>query len=265
MVPGFILPSITQWHWSFIYFWAQRFPIGLKLNKSSTMELKNFIYLALILVTIALPLVKSFDISMQLGKKIKYMLPAVVITSAFFLIWDVNFAQARIWTFNSAYTLGKEIKGLPIEEWLFIPIILYGSIVVYEKVKVKLAGYDYTKPLLALSLLLIVGFALMGYFFRHQIYTFTVFVFSAVYLGYAVFRNLLKQNITSFYFSYLILLIPFLILYGLLTSLPLVEYHPAGILNIRVLTIPVEDFVFFFLMFLMGTTIYEFLKTRKFY
>lgn len=229
------------------------------------MELNNLLFLAVIAVIVVLSLIKSFDKSIQLGKKIKYILPAVVITAAFFLIWDVNFTHTRIWTFNSAYTLGKEIKGLPTEEWLFIPVILYGCIVVYELVKVKMANHDYTKPLLAFSLVLIVIFALISYFFRQQTYTFTAFVFSALYLGYAVFRNLLKQNITSFYISYLILLIPFLILYGILTALPLVEYHPAHILNIRVLTIPVEDFVFFFLMLLMGTTIYEFLKVRKFY
>ncbi|HET6558587.1 MAG TPA: lycopene cyclase domain-containing protein [Prolixibacteraceae bacterium] len=229
------------------------------------MELTNFFYLALIIVLIAVSLVKSFDKSMQLGKKFKYLLPAIVITSAFFLIWDINFTNAHIWTFNSAYTLGKEIKGLPIEEWLFVPAILYCIVFVYELVKVKITRYEYTKPLLALSLVVIVGFALISYFFRQQIYTFTAFLFSAVYLGYAVFRNLLKQNITSFYISYVVLLIPFLILYGVLTSLPLVEYHPAGILNIRVLNIPVENFAFFFLMLLMSTTIYEFLKVRKFY
>lgn len=229
------------------------------------MELKNFLFLTLIIVLIFFSLIKSFDKSMQWGKKMKYILPAVIITSAFFLILDVNFTHARIWSFNSAYTLGKDIKGLPFEEWLFIPVILYSCIVVYETIKVKMTSYDYTNPLLAFSLVLIVIFALIGYFFRQQIYTFTVFVFSAVYLGYAVFRNLLKQNITSFYISYLVMLIPFLILYGILTSLPLVEYHPAGILNIKVLTIPVEDFAFFFLMLLMSTTIYEFLTARKFY
>lgn len=229
------------------------------------MELKNFTYLLLIVVLIALPLAKSFDKGWPLGLKVKYMFPAIGIASAFFLIWDVNFTHARIWTFNADYTLGKNIKGMPLEEWLFIPLILYDCMLVYELVKTKMAGYDYTKPLLAFSLALIVGFALISYFFRQQTYTFTVFLFCCVYLGYAVFRNLLKPTITSFYLSYLILLIPFLILYGLFTALPLVEYHPAHILNIRVLTIPVEDFVFFFLMLLMSTTIYEFLKARKFY
>ncbi|MBC8006373.1 MAG: lycopene cyclase domain-containing protein [Verrucomicrobia bacterium] len=229
------------------------------------MELKNYMYLALIMVSIAVPLLKSFDKSMPLGKNLKYILPAVILTSAFFLIWDINFTHARIWTFNSAYTLGKDIKGLPIEEWLFFPIALYSSIFVYEWVKGKMTTHDYTKPLLALSLVLIVGFALISYFYRPQIYTFTVFLFSSVYLAYAVFRNLLKQHITGFYLSYVFLLIPFLVLYGTFTSLPLIEYHPAHILKIKILHIPIEDFVFFFLMLLMVTTLYEFLKHRKFY
>lgn len=229
------------------------------------MELKNFIFLALILASVALPLVKSFDKSIQWGKKLKYLLPAIVVTSAFFILWDINFTEARIWTFNPSFTLGKEIKGIPVEEWLFFPVILYSILWVYEWVKVKINRYDYTNPLLAGSLLLIVAFALISYFYRQQIYTFIAFLFSGVFLAYVVFRKLLKPNITSFYISYIILLIPFLILYGVLTSLPLIEYHPAHILNLRVLTIPVEDFTFFFLMLLMSTSIYEFLKLRKFY
>lgn len=229
------------------------------------MELKNFMYLALIMVSLAVPLVGSFDKRMQLGRNLKYILPAIFITSAFFLIWDINFTHARIWTFNTAYTLGKEIKGLPVEEWLFFPVALYGCVFVYEWIKAKMNSYDYTKPLLALSLILVVAFALTSYFYRQQIYTFTAFLFAAVYLAYALFRNLLKPHITGFYISYALLLVPFFILYGIFTSLPLIEYHPAHILNIKILHIPLEDFVFFFLMLLMATTIYEFLKQRKFY
>jgi lycopene cyclase domain-containing protein len=59
--------------------------------------------------------------------------------------------------------------------------------------------------------------------------------------------------------------VPFIVIDGILTSLPVVEYNTAHILNIRIINIPVEDFSYFFLMLLMGTTIYENLKESKYY
>lgn len=229
------------------------------------MELKNFTYLLLLIISISVPLWQSFDKRKQYSQKIQYILPAILLTAAFFLIWDINFTQAKIWTFNTEYTLGKEIKGLPIEEWFFFLVVPYCCIFIYEIVKVDLEKYEYPNFFLALSLVLIVGFALIGYFYRLRLYTFLGFLLPAVYLGYTVFRNQFKHHITKFYFAYFISLIPFLIIYGILAALPLVEYHPEHILNIRIFNIPVEDFPYFFLLLLMNITIYEFLKERKFY
>ena len=229
------------------------------------MEFKNFTYLILLIASISVPLIQSFDKRKQYAKKIKYILPAILITAIFFLIWDINFTGARIWSFHTEYTLGKNIKGLPIEEWLFFLVVPYCCIFIYEIVKVDLEKYEYPNFFLVLSLVLIIGFGLISYFFRHQSYTFFAFMLPSIYLAYTVFRNRFRQYLTKFYFSYFISLIPLLIVYGILASLPLVEYNPAHILNIRVLNIPVEDFTYFFLMLLMSITIYEFLKERRYY
>lgn len=229
------------------------------------MELKNFTYLLLLIASISVPLWQSFDKRKQYSQKIQYILPAILITAAFFVIWDIYFTEAKIWNFNTEYTLGKNIKSLPVEEWLFFLVVPYCCIFIYEIVKVDLEKFEYPNFFLALSLVLILGFALIGYFFRHRLYTLMAFLIPAVYLGYTVFRNQFKHHLTKFYFSYFISLIPLLIVYGILASLPLVEYDAAHILNIRVVNIPVEDFTYFFLMLLMAITIYEFLKERKFY
>lgn len=229
------------------------------------MELKNFTYLALLIASISVPLYLSFDKRKQYAQKIQYILPAIFITAGFFLLWDISFTDAQIWSFNTEYTLGPTFKGLPLEEWIFFLVVPYGCIFIYEIVKVHLEKYEYANFFVILSLVLIVGFALIGYFFRQQLYTFLGFLLPAVYLGYTVFRNQFKHHLTKFYFCYFISLVPFLIVYGILTSIPLVEYHPDHILNIRVINIPMEDFSYFFLLLLMSTTIYEFLKERRFY
>jgi lycopene cyclase domain-containing protein len=229
------------------------------------MEFKNFTYLLLLIGSISVPLIQSFDKRKQYSHKIKYILPAILITSIFFLIWDINFTEAKIWSFNTKYTLGKSFKGLPIEEWLFFLVVPYCCIFIYEIVKVDLEKYEFPKFFIALSVALIIGFALISYLFSHQLYTFLAFLLPSVYLAYTVFRNRFRQYLTKFYFSYFISLIPLLIVYGILASLPLVEYNPVHILNIRILNIPIEDFSYFFLMLLMAITIYEFLKEKRYY
>lgn len=229
------------------------------------MEFKNYTYLLLLIASIAVPLVLSFDKNVQYYKNLKYIFPAILVTAAIFWVWDIKFTAAQIWSFNTEYTIGVNFKGMPIEEWLFFIVVPYSCVFIYEVLKFYLKKYEYANPFLVLSLVLMVGFALISYFFRHQAYTFLTFLFSTVYLGYTVFRNKFKPYITKFYFAYFVSLLPFLVVNGILTSLPVVEYNSAHILNIRIINIPVEDFSYLFLMLLMVTTIYESLKESKYY
>lgn len=229
------------------------------------MEFQNFTYLLILIATLAVPLALSFDAKVQYYKNLKYILPAIIVTAIIFIAWDINFTKARIWSFNTDYTLGKEIKGLPIEEWLFFIVVPYACVFIYEVLKFYLKKYEFANPFLVVSLVLMVVFGLTSYFFRAQAYTFLTFLFSAVYLAYTVFRNKFKQHITKFYFSFAVSIVPFLIVNGILTGIPVVEYNSAHILNIRLLNIPIEDFSYFFLMLLMTVTIYEMLKENKYY
>jgi lycopene cyclase domain-containing protein len=229
------------------------------------MEFKNYTYLLVLIGTIAFPLVLSFDKKVQYYKNLKYILPAILATAVVFWVWDINFTRIKVWSFNTKYTIGFDIMNLPIEEWLFFIVIPYACVFIYEVLKFYLHKKEFPKAFLVLSLVLVVNFALISYFFRHQAYTFLVFLFSAVYLAYTVFRNRFKPYITKFYMAYLVSLAPFIIVNGILTSLPVVEYNSAHIMNFRIVNIPIEDFSYLFLMLLMVITIYEAIKERKIY
>lgn len=229
------------------------------------MELKNYTYLIILIATIAVPLALSFESKIQYYKKLKYLLPAIVITAAVFIMWDISFTKSKIWGFNPDFLIGIDLVHLPIEEWLFFFVISYSCVFIYEVLKFYLKKYEYANPFLAVSLVLIVAFGLIAYFFRYQGYTFLTFLFSCIYLTYTVFRNKFKPHITKFYLTYFVALVPFTIVNGLLTGLPVVEYNNQFITNVRLFTIPVEDFSYFFLMFLMVTTIYENLKEARYF
>lgn len=229
------------------------------------MELKNFTYLIVLLAALAVPLSLSFDKKVRYYKNLKYIFPAILITAAIFWIWDIKFTLAGVWSFNPKYILGSQIKGMPVEEWLFFIFIPYSCVFIYEVLKYYLKNYEYARLFQIFSLVLIVGFGLISYFFRQQAYTYMTFLFSAIYLTYTILRNRFKPHLTKFYFSYFVSILPFLVVNGILTTLPVVEYNPAHILNIRILNIPAEDFSYLFLMLLMVTTIYETLKEVKYY
>ena len=67
----------------------------------------------------------------------------------------------------------------------------------------------------------------------------------------------------SFLVSYGICLVPFLIVNGFLTAMPVVQYNDAENLGIRIYTIPFEDSVYGMLLVLMNVLLYEKLKNKK--
>jgi len=224
------------------------------------MELKNFTYLFLMLGSWIVPVVYSFENKVQYYKKLKWLAPAIIFTGAIFIIWDIRFQELGIWDFNSEYITGIYLINLPVEEWLFFIVIPYCCVFIYEILKVKSPKFELPNILTGLSIVLLVLFALLAYFAREKIYTFFTFFLLTLYFGYTIIRKRFKKYYSKFYLTYFISLIPFFIINGILTSLPVVTYNNLHNLGLRIFTIPVEDFGYLFLLLLMNITIYEYLK-----
>jgi lycopene cyclase domain-containing protein len=67
-------------------------------------------------------------------------------------------------------------------------------------------------------------------------------------------------------FAYLVILVPFFIVNGILTGTgleePVVWYNNEENLGIRLLTIPVEDSIYGFLLVGMNITLFEWMKSK---
>lgn len=209
-----------------------------------------------------MPLALSFDKKVQFFKKMNCLLPAILATAVAFIIWDIYFTRANIWGFNHSYTLGIDFYGLPVEEWLFFVVIPYCCVFIYEVLKFYFGKLEYNRMFKWFSWFLVIALGIIAYRYRLRWYTFLTCSMAAAILAYVLVRNKFTSRLTMFYFSYFVSSIPFLIVNGILTSLPVVVYNPAHILNIRIINVPVEDFSYAFLMLLMVITIYEWLKER---
>jgi lycopene cyclase domain-containing protein len=90
-----------------------------------------------------------------------------------------------------------------------------------------------------------------------------VFLLTALVIGFIFHQKLLQR----FLLSFLIILIPFFIVNGILTGLitesPIVKYNDLENLGVRVFTIPVEDIGYAFSMLFGNLMIFEWLNRNQ--
>jgi lycopene cyclase domain-containing protein len=222
----------------------------------------HFIYIGLILFTISYPLFKSFEEKIQYSYKWKFLFPGLLLSGAFFIIWDIWFTSIEIWKFNPDYVLGLFIGGLPIEEWLFFIVVPFSCVFIYEVMNyfVKrdlLANYSKT-----ITIILILISIIIAVLYRHQLYTVVTFSLLAIFLLFHLI--ILKSSyLGRFYLAWLVCLVPFFLVNGVLTAMPVLIYNDAENMGIRLSTIPLEDAFYGMLNVLQVVTVYEWLKNKK--
>ncbi|MGB0525688.1 MAG: lycopene cyclase domain-containing protein, partial [Flammeovirgaceae bacterium] len=187
---------------------------------------------------------------------------AMFFVGAFFLIWDHLFTVAGVWSFNPDYILGYYLFSLPLEEWLFFLTVPFACVFIHEVLKYFFPIIPNQKFVKPLTFGLIFLFLLIALTNTDRQYTFVNFLVAAITLGahWVIFGS---QYLGRFYLSYLVHLIPFLLVNGVLTSLPVVEYNDMENLGIRLITIPIEDTVYSMTLLFMNLSIYEYLLSKS--
>ncbi|MEM9884733.1 MAG: lycopene cyclase domain-containing protein [Bacteroidota bacterium] len=213
----------------------------------------NWLYLFLHLFAVIPVFALSFDKRVHYHTHWKRLFPAVAIVAALFIMWDVIFTEMNVWNFNEKYFLGVRFLSLPIEEWLFFFTIPFASIFIYECL-----NYYVPKDYLATSekgitVFLIATLVIGGFVFWNKIYTSTTFLLTAAFLLYHLLFLPAKQR-SRFYLAFLVILIPFTLVDGVLTGgytiAPIVLYNPLEFLDFRIFSVPLEDYIYGFLMLL---------------
>jgi lycopene cyclase domain-containing protein len=225
----------------------------------------HYTYFILLAASLAGPLALSFDKKVAFYKQWKYFFPAVLFPAAVYIVWDIYFARKGVWSFNENYITGFGLYNLPVEEVLFFFIVPYCCVFIYECIKVYFPQLKNK----ATADVLLMGIGLLlwitGIIFYRKYYTgwtcmFTGICIAVIYLS----RNYFKSfDAAAFLVAWCIMLIPFLIVNGFLTSIPVVVYNNGENLGIRIFTIPVEDVFYGMLLILATIAIYEKLKERR--
>jgi len=166
----------------------------------------------------------------------------------------------NVWQFNPAYVLGINVWGLPIEEWLFFLTIPYSCLFIYESLNFLIKKDHLLRFSKNFSIVLIVILSITALLNTDKSYTWIKLSLAALMLVFVVLKKFPFMG--KFYRAYLVSLIPFLIVNGILTSLPVVIYNDAENLGIRIFTIPVEDTMYSLLLLLINVVLFEFFKKK---
>lgn len=220
------------------------------------------IYLYLILFTVSFPLVFSFDKRVRFVRYWRAAFMAIVLVALFFLVWDYLYTDWGIWGFNEEYLLGIQLLNLPIEEVLFFVVVPFACLFIYECLRYYITK-DYLKtsaPYISAALVMVLP--VVALFNLGSLYTSVTFGLVTVLVVLAQFVYKVEW-MGRFYLAYLVSLIPFLLVNGVLTYLPVVWYNNAHNLGIRIVSIPIEDTMYSLLMLLMNVWLYELIKNSR--
>ena len=218
------------------------------------------------LLSISIPFLVSFHPRIKLYKNWGSLILALLMAMIPFIIWDIYFTEQEYWGFNPDYHLPFLLLGMPIEEWLFFFCIPYASIFIHYSLA-------YFKPNLLISdkvakiitLFFIVILIPIIFLNTDKSYTFINYSFLIFVLLIGYFFGI--KHLQRFYISFLIILVPFFVVNGILTGTgleePVVWYNNAENLGIRLITIPIEDIGYAFTMIFGNILLIEKFKIKK--
>jgi len=221
------------------------------------------LYLTLLILSIIFPLVLSFDKKVAFYRHWPALFPSLMVTGALFIIFDIYFARQGIWGFNPRYHSGIVIADLPLEEWLFFIVIPYASIFIhYVIIAYFPEAFFSDKTTIIITLVLISALTLGIILNLQKAYTLVYFSAMIIVLTVTLFAN--TDLLKKFYVSFLVILIPFTIINGILTGSfiadEVVWYNSSEITGIRVFTIPVEDFTYGFSLILLNLLLMNYFR-----
>lgn len=214
------------------------------------------LYTGITLLVLALPLALSFDRKVAFWRKWPQVFAAVAAVLAVYIPWDIWKTAAGVWGFNPRFAGECRLLQLPPGEWLFFICVPYACLFILECVRAYFrdAAWRLPRP----AVLSAAGlWAAAAWRFRGLTYTGTVFLAVAVVLAALEFLAPATLRSRNFWAALALTYIPFLLVNGVLTGLPIVWYDDARILAVRVGSIPLEDFFYSFSLLGLAVLVHD--------
>lgn len=221
------------------------------------------LYLTLLLCSLAFPLALSFDKKVAFFRYWKTLFPSLLLTGIIFITADIIFTKNGVWGFNPRYHSGFTPAGIPVEEWLFFIIIPYVSIFTHYVIINYFPNACLSdKTTRVITWVLTALLLLLVLIFHRRTYTAFYSAFMAALLIISLTGK--SRMLNRFYISYIVILIPFFIVNGILTGSfiegEVVWYNGSEITGLRIFTVPFEDIMYGFSLIFLNLMLMEKLK-----
>ncbi len=227
--------------------------------------MKPYTYLIINFLTVIVCFIFSFDRRIQFHKQFPAFIKAAVLVAVPFIVWDSWFTRLGVWWFNPDYTVGWEVAGLPLEECLFFICIPFSCVFTFFCFE-KFFHLDWAAAFnTVLVFVSVIGCVTMALVHADKLYTFVTAIVTALTLIYLHFFARVDwiAKASIIFFS---LLLGFFPVNGVLTGTglesPIVNYRANDFLNIRMLTIPVEDAVYGYTLFLLNIYFFKLFQQK---
>jgi lycopene cyclase domain-containing protein len=225
----------------------------------------KFLYLLVNFGAFIIPFLFSFHPKLLFYKKWRFLWPAIFFSAIPFILWDIYFTSIGVWGFNHQYILRVYIANLPLEEVLFFVCIPYACIFTYHCFSILIKRDFLARWEKYISSIIFILLIIIGITYADKMYTILTCLSFLALLVFAKL-NATRLNLSRFYFTYFVLLLPFTLVNGILTGTgldqPVVWYNNLENLNIRILTIPVEDIFYGMALILLNILFYEYFKGK---
>ena len=223
------------------------------------------LYFILLISTISIPLILSFDKKLHFYKQWKYVFPSIFTIAAIYILFDIYFTQLGIWGFNPRYHSNIIFFNLPLEEWLFFIIVPYASIFLHEAIVLYFPNLKLNNRITkAITISIIIICVIVAMFNLNKTYTLYISILLTISLLLSIFDK--SEVIRNLYLTFIVILIPFIIVNSILTGSFIdqeaVWYNNNEHMGIRFFTIPIEDFGYAFSLILLNLMLIGKLRQR---
>lgn len=245
-------------HYSFAVQVPKVFTIALFESKALYWMIHGFTFIPVLLL--------SFDKRVHFYKKWKHLWMGWLTVGLFFIIWDMAKTHLGIWAFNPRYIMGYYVYNLPVEELVFFVTVPYACTFIYECLNhyfpfrlSTFMGHGLTWLLyLALFYVTVTSF--------EQTYTFITGLITLAYLSYHMLYEEVQVRV-RFFFAYVVTLLPFVLVDGILTGAyqqePIIIYNMGEFMGLRITSLPVEDAIYLIPLMLANITLFENSRRRQ--
>lgn len=221
----------------------------------------RYTYLLLDVLTLVFPLAFSRSERFGFGKNWKFAWGAVLLAALPFVLWDILFTHLGVWSFNPRFILKLYLWNLPMEEILFFISIPFACLFIYQQVRENRRLELSSMHASIFWGMLAIVLASLGLVNGDRLYTASV-------CSLGTLTSLLLAMLRPRYSGPLLAAVaiqylPFLLVNGILTALPVVLYRADALIGMHIGTIPLEDTVYSFVMLVGPVALFEMFLQRN--